>query len=415
MDSLSNTFLFGILIALVFVSALFSSSETAIMVINRNRLKVLAKEGNKNAQLVIKLLKDIDEVISVILLGNNFVNILASAITTILAIRIWGDSFIAMASLLLTIVILIFAEITPKTFAAKHPEKILLPSVGIIWFLIKLLKPLVFLLTVISRNLLKVFNLKKDFDEQKLSREELKVAVNEARGFVSSKYQKMLLNIINLEKETVDDIMIPRNELLGVDINDFELILKQIAHTQHTRLLVFEGNEKNIIGLIHMRNVVNLFAENNFNINNLRKIIKEPYYILKGTKLSKQLENFQKNKRRLALIVDEYGTVKGLIVLEDILEEIVGNFTSNLNESFDEIEKQEDGSYLIDARVNIKEVNRYLNINIPTDGAKTINGLILERLESIPKKNISLKIDNYFFDIVQVSKYGTKLVKLIIE
>jgi Mg2+/Co2+ transporter CorB len=272
------------------------------------------------------------------------------------------------------------------------------------------------LINIISKTILKAFHIDNNKEaEQNLSREELKIAVNEAQGFVSSKYQKILLNIIDLEKDTVDDIMIPRNELLGVDIQDEKNVLEQIAHTQHTRLLVFDGSENNIIGLIHMRNVVNLYAKNEFNIESLKKIIKEPYFILEGTKLSQQLANFQREKRRLALVVDEYGGVQGMVVLEDILEEIVGNFTSNFNENFEEIEKQTDGSYLIDAKINIKELNRHLNLKIPMNKAKTINGLILEHLENIPKKDTSLKIDNYLFDIMQTSKYGIKLVKLWVK
>lgn len=416
MEMISNTMLFVFLGLLIVISAFFSGTETSMMAINRNRLKVIADKGNKKAKLVTHLLEQIDDLIGVILLGNNFVNILASAISTILAIRLWGDGSIALASLLLTAVILIFAEVTPKTFAAKHPEKIALFGVKTIWLLIKVLKPLLWLINLMSQTLLKILHIdKKQELEQNLSREELKIAVNEAQGFVSSKYQKILLNIIDLEKETVEDIMIPRNELLGVDIQDEKSILEQIAHTQHTRLLVFDGSETNIIGLIHMRNVVNLYAKNNFSIASLKKIIKEPYFVLEGTKLSQQLVNFQREKRRIALVVDEYGDVQGMVVLEDILEEIVGNFTSNLNDNFEEIEQQTDGSYLIDAKINIKELNRLLNINIPTENAKTINGLMLEQLENIPKKDTSLKIENYLFDIVQTSKYSVKLVKLWIK
>jgi Mg2+/Co2+ transporter CorB len=416
MEMISTTQLFIFLTILLIISAFFSGTETSMMAVNRNRLKALAKKGDKKANLVNQLLSKIDELIGVILLGNNFVNILASAISTILAIRLWGDGSIAWASLLLTAIILIFAEVTPKTFAAKHPERIALFSAKIIWFLIKILKPLLWLINIISKTILKAFHIDNNKEnEQNLSREELKIAVNEAQGFVSSKYQKILLNIIDLEKETVDDIMIPRNELLGVDIQDEKNVLEQIAHTQHTRLLVFDGNENNIIGLIHMRNVVNLYAKNEFSMETLRQIIKKPYFILEGTKLSKQLVNFQREKRRLALVVDEYGDVQGMVVLEDILEEIVGNFTSNYNEKFEEIEKQIDGSYLIDAKINIKELNRNLNLKIPINKAKTINGLILEHLENIPKKNTSLKIGNYLFDIVQTSKYGVKLVKLWVK
>ena len=416
METISTTTLFIFLGILLILSAFFSGTETSMMAINHNRLKALAKKGNKKAKLVTQLLEKIEELIGVILLGNNFVNILASAISTILAIRLWGDGSIAFASLLLTAVILIFAEVTPKTFAAKYPEKIALFSAKVIWLLIKILKPLLWVINLISKALLSLFHIDSHKEsEHNLSREELKIAVNEAQGFVSSKYQKILLNIIDLEKETVDDIMIPRNELLGVNIQDEKDILEQIANTQHTRLLVFDGNENNIIGLIHMRNVVNLYAKNEFNIEALKQIIREPYFVLEGTKLSQQLVNFQREKRRIALVVDEYGDVQGMVVLEDILEEIVGNFTSNLNDNLEEIKQQIDGSYLIDAKINIKDLNRHLNINIPIKDAKTINGLILEYLENIPKKDTSLKIENYLFDIVQTSKYGVKVVKLQIK
>jgi len=382
-----------------------------MMAINRYRLKALSAKNNPKAKRVERLLNDVDPLIGAILLGNNFVNILAASIATILSIKLWGEGSVIIASLILTIVILIFAETTPKTFAAKNPEKIALPAAIVIELLIKLFNPIIWVISKISQFILKPFDLKNS-DADNISSEELRMAVLDAKPMISNNYQKMLLNIIDLEKVKVEDIMVPHNELISVDINNEEELFEQLKRIQHTRLLVFDGSEDNIIGSIHMRDVVNLYAREEVSIKAIKELIREPYFIPEGTQLSLQLEHFQSQKRRLGLVVDEYGEVQGMVVLEDILEEIVGQFTSNQGEVIEEINRQEDGSYLVDPRISLRELCVELQINLPNENAKTLNGLILEHLQSLPQHNISLKVESLIIETVQVSKQGIKLVKI---
>jgi len=383
-----------------------------MMAINRYRLKALSNQNNAQAKRTEKLLDNLDHLIGTILLGNNFVNIFASSIATILAIKLWGEGSIVYASILLTFVILIFAETTPKTFAAKNPEKIALPASIIISGLVTLFKPFVWLTAQLSNLILKLLGVKNESQANSVSSEELRMVVNEAKPVIASNYQKMLLNIIDLEKVKVEDIMIPRHELISVDINNHDEILSQLERIQHTRLLTFDGSADNITGVLHMRDVVNLYAKGEFSIDNVIELIRKPYFVPEGTSLAHQLAHFQTNKRRLGLVVDEYGEVRGMVVLEDILEEIVGQFTSNQNETIEEVMKQKDGSYLIDPRISIRELNTLLNINLSVAKAKTLNGLILETLQSIPKRDISLKVDNVLIEIMQISDQTIKLVKL---
>jgi len=411
LESLSTFWLSFTLFGLILASAFFSSTETSMMAINRYRLKVLSKT-NKSARRTEHLLKDTDHLIGTILLGNNFVNIFASSIATILTIKLWGEDSIVLASLALTFVILVFAETTPKTFAAKNPEKVALPASIIISALIKLFKPLVWFIALISNMILKLFGINNQQKDGDISSEELRMVVSDAKPIIASNYQKMLLNIIDLEKVKVEDIMIPRHELISVDITKPDEIIKQFERIQHTRLLTYDTSSDNITGVLHMRDIVNLYAKGDFNMDNVLALVRDPYFVPEGTSLAHQLEHFQLQKRRLGLIVDEYGEVRGLIVLEDILEEIVGQFTSNQSEIIDEVSLQEDGSYLVDPRINIRELNTMLNIDLPVAKAKTLNGLILEELKSIPKRDVSLKIDNLLVEILQISDQTIKLVKL---
>ncbi|MBT3431863.1 MAG: DUF21 domain-containing protein [Candidatus Thioglobus sp.] len=412
MEDLSTFWLGTILLGLILGSAFFSSTETSMMAINRYRLKTLSSQNNTQAKRTEKLLSNLDHLIGTILLGNNFVNIFASSIATVLAIKLWGEGSIVYASIALTFVILIFAETTPKTFAAKNPEKIALPVSIIIELLIKIFKPFVWIIAQISKNILRLLGVKNENQMNNISSEELRMVVNDAKPIIASNYQKMLLNIIDLEKVKVEDIMVPRHELISVDINNKSEILSQLERIQHTRLLTFDDSPDNITGVLHMRDVVNLYAKGEFSIENISELIRKPYFVPEGTSLAHQLEHFQTKKRRLGLVVDEYGEVRGMVVLEDILEEIVGQFTSNQNEAIDEVTKQKDGSYLIDPRISIRELNTMLKINLPVAKAKTLNGLILETLQSIPKRDISLKIDNVSIEIMQISDQTIKLVKL---
>ena len=382
-----------------------------MMAINRYRLKTLSSKNNVQAKRVEKLLGNVEHLIGGILLGNNFVNILAASITTILALKLWGEGSVIFASLVLTLVILIFAETAPKTYAANNPEKVALPAAIVLEFIIKLFKPIIWLISNTSQIILKPLGLKQG-SKDKLSSEELRMAVIDSKSMIAKNYQKMLLNIIDLEKVKVEDIMIPHHELISVDINNEDELFEQLKRIQHTKLIIFDNTEDNIIGTIHMRDVVNLYAKNEVAMDSIKKLIRKPYFIPEGTSLSSQLEHFKKQKRRLGMVVDEYGEIKGMIVLEDILEEIVGQFTSNQGESIQEVIQQEDGSYLVDPRINIRELNNILKTDLPYGHAKTLNGLILERLKSFPQHNVSLKIEPLIIEIVQVSKQAIKLVKI---
>ena len=381
------------------------------MAINRYRLKTLISKNNVQAKRVEKLLNNLDYLIGAILLGNNFVNILAASIATLLSIKLYGEGSVIIASIVLTIVILIFAENTPKTFAAKNPEKIALPASWLLELIIKLFKPVIYLISLISVSILKIFGLKSE-NKDNLNSDELRMAVKDSKSMMTSNYQRMLLNIIDLEKVKVEDIMIPHNELVIADIDDEEELFDQFKRIQHNRLLIFEGSENNIIGTIHMRDVVNSYAKGEVEMSQIKELIREPYFIPEGTPLSQQLEHFKSQKRRLGIVVDEYGEVQGMVVLDDILEEIVGQFTSSQGESIDEITLQEDGSYLVDPKISIRELNSELKIKLPFDNAKTLNGLILEQLQSFPQHNVSLKINPLIIEIIQVSKQGVKLVKI---
>ena len=381
------------------------------MAINRYRLKTLISKNNVQAKRVEKLLNNLDYLIGAILLGNNFVNILAASIATLLSIKLYGEGSVIIASIVLTIVILIFAENTPKTFAAKNPEKIALPASWLLELIIKLFKPVIYLISFISVSILKIFGLKSE-NKDNLNSDELRMAVKDSKSMMTSNYQRMLLNIIDLEKVKVEDIMIPHNELVIADIDDEEELFDQFKRIQHNRLLIFEGSENNIIGTIHMRDVVNSFAKGELEMSQIKELIREPYFIPEGTPLSQQLEHFKSQKRRLGIVVDEYGEVQGMVVLDDILEEIVGQFTSSQGESIDEITLLEDGSYLVDPKISIRELNSELKIKLPFENAKTLNGLILEQLQSFPQHNVSLKIHPLIIEIIQVSKQGIKLVKI---
>ncbi len=382
-----------------------------MMAINRYRLKTLSAKNNAQAKRVEKLLGNIEHLIGGILLGNNFVNILAASITTIIALKLWGEGSVIFASLVLTLVILIFAETAPKTYAANNPEKVALPAAIVLDYIIKLFKPIIWLISNTSKIILKPIGSNQG-SKDNLSSEELRMAVVDSKSMIAKNYQKMLLNVIDLEKVRVEDIMIPHHELISVDINNEDELFEQLKRIQHTKLIIFDGTEDNIIGTIHMRDVVNLYAKNEVSVDTIKELIREPYFIPEGTSLSSQLDHFKKQKRRLGMVVDEYGEIKGMVALEDILEEIVGQFTSNQGESIQEITQQEDGSYLVDPKISIRELNNILKSNLPYGHATTLNGLILEHLQSLPQHNVSLKIESLIIEIVQVSKQGVKLVRL---
>ncbi|MFD2229620.1 HlyC/CorC family transporter [Alkalimarinus sediminis] len=414
MNESSTELLFLILFLLIILSGFFSSSETGMMSLNRYRLKHLTRSGHKGAQRASKLLDRTDQLIGVILIGNNFVNIFASSIATIIALRLWGDAGIAIATALLTIVILIFAEVTPKTLAALYPEKIAFPASFVLTPLLKLLYPLVWSVNLITNNLLRLLGIKQsNQDSDNLSREELRTLVNEAGALIPRKHQDMLVGILDLEKVTVNDIMVPRNEIVGIDIeDDFSDIITQIESSQHTRLPIYKNDINNIIGILHLRNLTRVLSQETPNKASLLQECREPYFVPESTPLHTQLMNFQKEKRRIGIVVDEYGDIMGIATMEDILEEIVGEFTTNFSANSADITPQDDGSYIIDGSATIRTINKTLSWNLPTSGPKTLNGLITEALESIPDTSVCLKIHKHQMEIRQIKDNVVKTVRI---
>jgi len=407
--------LFGILVLLILSSGFFSASETSMMAINRYRLRHLATKKHKGALRVSQLLAQPDRLIGVILLGNNFVNILASSIATIIAIKWMGEAGIALAAALLTVVILIFSEVTPKTIAALHPEKVAFPASLIIKPLLKILYPLVWALNYMGNSLLKLFGIaEQNKDQHHLSSEELRTVVHEAGGIIPKRHQQMLLGILDLEKVSVEDIMIPRNEVVGIDIDaPLDVISQQLATSQHTRLPLYRENIDNAIGMIHLRKLVSLFKHNELTKASLEKSADELYFVPEGTPLHTQLLNFQRHKRRTGLVVNEYGDIQGLVTLEDILEEIVGEFTTNPDALNLDIHPQEDGSFLVDGSITVRELNRSMQWHLPTEGPKTLNGLILDYLEIIPEADTSLLLEGHPIEIIQIAHKAVKIVRIL--
>ncbi|UAA40117.1 HlyC/CorC family transporter [Paraneptunicella aestuarii] len=418
MDDISTGALFGILAVLVLLSAFFSSSETGMMSINRYRLKHLEKEGLKSAKRVQRLLSRPDRLIGLILIGNNLVNIAASAIATIIGLRLFGDVGIAIATFLLTIVILIFAEVTPKTLAALYPEKIAFPASIFLMPLMKLFYPFVYSVNLVTNGILSLFKIEaRDNEGHSLSKEELRTAVYESGKMLPKRHKEMLVGVLDLEKVTAEDIMVPRNEIIGIDINDdWKIIQKQLINAQHTRLLLYRDTIDDAVGIIHMRDALRLLSKDQFNKATLLRAVREIYYTPETTTLNMLLLNFQKAKERIGLVVDEYGDIQGLVTLEDILEEIVGDFTTNVPEELSQdIIKQQDGSILVDGTTNIRELNKEMKWKLPTEGPKTLNGLIVEYLEYIPQEKISFRLAGYPIEIVEMKDNIVKTVRVIPE
>ncbi len=403
---------FGLLIV---ASAYFSSSETGMMSLNRYRLKHLARNHHAGATRASKLLESPDKLIGVILIGNNFVNFLAAAIATSIAIQVFGDPSPVITAIVLTLVVLIFAEVTPKTIAALYPEKVAYPSSLILILLLKILYPVVWMVNVVSNALVRVlgFNSESDDSHQQLSAEELRTVVYESGERLPRRRQGMLLNILDLEHVTVNDILVPRNEIVGIDMDDdIDEILSQIGSSQHTRMPVYKKDINNLLGILHLRSVGKLIRLETVNKAAILGETVEPYYIPESTPLHTQLSKFQRKKLRMAVVVDEYGAVKGLLTLEDILEEIVGEFTTDLADSSKDFHEQEDGSYLIDGSTSIRDINRILSWDLDNTGAKTLSGLLTEMLESIPDSSVGIKLEGYYAETVQIQGNVIRTVKM---
>ena len=414
MNEIPLSALFSALGVLLLLSAFFSGSETALMTLNRYRLKHMADSGHRGALLAAKLLKRPDRLIGLILLGNNFVNILASSLSTIIALRLGGEAYIAVAAGILTLVILIFAEVAPKTLAALSPEKLAFPASWVYTPLLYVLYPLVWVVNGIANNLLKLLGIRvSDNIGDTLSQEELRTVVIEAGAMIPDNHQKMLLNILDLEKVTVDDIMIPRNEVDGIDINDpMDEILQVLKETNYTRLPVYQESIDNILGFIHLRRCMQLMMNGELDKERLRTLIRQPYFIPEGTPLNTQLIHFQREKRRIGLVVDEYGDLQGLVTFGDLLEEIVGEFVTDPLDELDDVQDMGDGSYLVNGNASIRDLVRTMKWDLPTNGPKTFNGMILEHLESIPETGISVMISGYPIEILQTHNNMVKVAKV---
>ena len=416
-DDIPLAALIGLLVVLLLLSAFFSGTETALMSLNRYKLRHKARTGHRGAKLADQLLQRPDRLIGLILLGNNAVNISASALVGVVSVQMGGELGFAIGTASLTLVVLIFAETAPKTLAALHPERVAFPAAYIYVPLLKILYPLVWLTNVMANGVLFICGLRKsDTDGYALSREELRTVVYEAGARISQKYRNMLINILDLEKVTVDDVMVPHNEIIGIDLDDdISEIEELIKNSEHTRLPVYRDNIDKVLGLLHLRRLANLASQPGFNKNDLERLLVEPYFVPEGTPLSTQLVQFQKAQQRFALVVDEYGDIQGIVTLEDILEEIVGEFTTDPAAEDEDIVRESDQTFLVNGTANIREMNRVMNWTLPTDGAKTLNGLILEYLETIPESGTGLKIKDYPIEIIETRENRVQLARIYLN
>jgi Mg2+/Co2+ transporter CorB len=406
--------LFSLLGVLLVLSAFFSGTETALMSINRYRLRHRARHGSRPAKLAEALLQRPDRLIGLILLGNNFVNIFASSLVTVIALRVGGEGAIAIGAGILTLVILIFSEVAPKTLAALHPERLALPAALIYYPLLKVTYPIVWLVNLMANGVLRLLGVRAEqVQGNALSHEELRTVVNEAGALIPKRHQRMLISVLELQDVSVNDIMIPRNEIDGLDLDDdWDDLLEQITESQHTRLPVYRGDLDHVVGILHLRSIMSRLADDELSREDLTAKALEPYFVPEGTPLHTQLLNFQRAKRRLALVVDEYGDIQGLVTLDDILEEIVGEFTTDPADIYRDVQQEADGSFMVSGTANVRELNRMMGWRLPTDGPKTLNGLIVERLETIPEAGARLQLSGYQLEIVQTADNAVRSVRL---
>jgi Mg2+/Co2+ transporter CorB len=401
--------LFGILAFLLILSAFFSGSETALMALNRYRLQHLVKKKHAGAIRAHKLLQRPDRLIGLILLGNNFVNIVASTLAAIIAIRLYGESGIVIAPILLTVVVLIFSEVAPKTWASLKPEGLAFTAAWIYTPLLKVFYPIVWLINLFANCLLRIFGIKADQSaDDRLNKEEFKSIVSEADTLIPDRYRNMFLGILDLESATVEDIMTPSNEIIGIDLEDsIEEIIKQLKTSPHTRLPVYKKNLDHVIGIIHLRSVLTHLFDPQFNKKQIIKHLIKPYYIPVSMSLHKQLQNFKMQKLRMGLVVDEYGDVQGLVSQDDLLQELVCEITAEPME----VVKKHDGSHIVDGSITIRELNRITHWSLPTEGPKTLNGLIIEYMETIPESGAQLDLHGHMLEIIKLDGNFIKQVK----
>jgi Mg2+/Co2+ transporter CorB len=416
MPQLTTGELFLTLSGLLLLSAFFAGSETALMSLNRYRLRHRASEGHRGAKLAEKLLAHPDRLIGLILLLSTLVNVAAPILAGFIALRLGGEVLVAFGAALLAGVMLIFCEVAPKTFGALHPDRLALPAAYVYTPLLWLLYPFVWATNLFANGVLRLLGVSQKQAGNALSSEELRTVVAEAGAMIPKRHQQMLMSILDLENATVEDIMVPRNEIVGIDIDDdWDRIMEQLRQSQHTRLPVYEGDIDRIIGLLHMKQVVHELARGHLDREALREAAKarESYFVPSGTTLNTQLLNFQRDKRRTGFVVDEYGDIQGLVTLDDILEEIVGEFTTDpATMMHKDVHAEADGSFVANASATIRALNRSMRWNLPMDGPKTLNGLIVEFLETIPEPGTTLKLADYMLEVLQTGENAIKTVRI---
>ncbi|MHB0973299.1 MAG: HlyC/CorC family transporter [Thiobacillus sp.] len=417
MESISTSTLFAVLAALLLTSAFFSASETAMMAINRYRLRHAAESGVRGAMRAQALLDKTDKLLGVILLGNNLVNSASATLSAVLAIRLFGSGEVVLftATLLLTFLILVFSEVTPKVVGAAFPERVAYPASLLLTPLLKLAYPVVWFVNLFVQGILRLLRIRQPEPGQgtSLGLEELRTIVLESSGRLPREHHRILMNLLELEDITVDDVMTPRNQIEAIDIEDDpERLRQQISTSHHTRLVVHAGSPDNLLGVLHVRRVLYALTGDELDPEILKGNLEDPYFVPAGTPLFTQLRNFQRGRRRLALVVDEYGELQGLVTLEDLLEEMVGEFTTQAPSDTGYLRREADGSWLVEGSVLLRHLNRKLGLSLPLDGPKTLNGLLLEQFEDIPEAGVSLKLGDVPVEIVQTQDRAVKMARI---
>jgi Mg2+/Co2+ transporter CorB len=421
LDNIPISWQLGILILLLVISGFFSIAETSLMSLNRYRLRHLVKQGHRGARLASKLLAKTDKLLGVILLCNNFANAASATLVTVIIVELFGEGeWVLMAgTLAVTFAILVFSEISPKVIAAAYPEKLGIFCSYLLYPLLKVLYPVVWFINLFVGALLRLLKIRVNFEEstQSLTMDELRSIVTDAGHFMPKKHQSILLNLFELETITVDDVMTAHTLVEAIDLDEpMEAILEKIANSQHTRLPVHQGEQEEMIGILHLRKIMSQLrahsADETLDKAALMEAISDPYFIPSGTPLYTQIQQFQENKQRVALVVDEYGEFKGLITLEDILEEMIGDFTTQSPSRLGGFKQETDGSWLVDGSSTLRELNKKLHLEFPLDGPRTLNGLIIEHFEDIPESNTSFKVGKHVLEIVQTQDRIVKSVKI---
>jgi Mg2+/Co2+ transporter CorB len=412
---MSMVTLFSLLLVLILFGAFFSGAEIGIMSLNRYRLRHLVKKKHKKALRVSELLAHPDRVLSVILIGNTAANIIASTIATLIGQRLYGDMGVLIATGLVTLFVLVFSEMTPKTFAALHPQAVAFACAAPLKILQTIFAPLVYLISWIANGVLRLFGLSIDKAQRDiLTGEELRSVLHETGGLLPVEHKSMLISLLDLEQACVEDIMIPKADVIGIDLEQpWQELLEHLEMAQHTRLPLYRGTIDNLVGMIHLRSVLNLVLEEQLDMDNLLKIAEAPYYIPEGTLLNLQILNFQKVKRRSCFVVDEYGELQGLVTMEDILEEIVGEFTTDMADLSQDVSQQADGSVIVDASITLRNLNRMLHWHLPSLGPRTLSGVIIEYLGYIPPADSCLAIESYQIEILKVADNMIKSVRIV--